>query len=45
MCCSTSDINVTSKTVRREALIHGVFSFFFNIVVLGLTMNLISGLF
>jgi uncharacterized membrane protein len=44
-CCSTSDINVTSKAVRREALIHGVFSFFFNMVVLGLMMNLISGLF
>jgi uncharacterized membrane protein len=44
-CCSTSDINVTSSIIRREVLMHGVFSFFFNIIVIGLTINMIASVF
>jgi len=41
---ATSDINVTSKHIRRTTLIHSVFSFFFNMALLGLTINIAAGL-
>lgn len=42
---STADINISSRSIRMTALMHGVFGFFFNMTVLGLTVNLVSGLF
>ena len=37
-----SDVQITSQAIRRVALVHGVLSFFFNAVVIALTVNAIS---
>jgi uncharacterized membrane protein len=39
-----SDVAVTSKAIRRMVAVHGVLSFFFNLTVLALTVNMISNL-
>ena len=42
---STSDINISSRSIRVTALLHGIYGFFFNMTVLGLTVSLVSSLF
>lgn len=42
--CQTADIAITSKTMRRVALVHCVLSFFFNTTILALTINIGAGL-
>jgi uncharacterized membrane protein len=44
MTSQVSDVQVTSKVIRRLVAIHGVLSFFFNLVVLALTVNMIAAL-
>jgi len=44
MTSQVSDVNVTSRTMRRLSLLHGVLSFFFNTIILALTINIIAGL-
>lgn len=44
MTSQVSDVAVTSKVIRRMAAVHGVLSFFFNLTVLALTVNMVSGL-
>ena len=44
MTSQTSDVNICSKAIRRMAAIHGVLSFFFNVTVLALTVNMVSNL-
>ncbi len=44
MTSQVSDVNVTSRTMRRLSLSHGVLSFFFNTIILALTINIIAGL-
>ncbi len=44
MTSQVSDIAVTSKVMRRIVAIHGALSFFFNLTVLALTVNMISNL-
>ncbi len=44
MTCQVSDVQITSKSLRSLALIHGVLSFCFNTVILALTINTVSGL-
>lgn len=44
MTSQTSDVAITSKVFRRMAAMHGVLSFFFNLVVLALTVNMVSNL-
>lgn len=39
-----SDVAVTSKVIRRVVALHGVLSFFFNLTILALTVNMISNL-
>jgi uncharacterized membrane protein len=41
---ATSDVNVTSSLMRRIVLVHSVLAFFFNMAVLGLTINIAAGL-
>mgnify|MGYP002137027052 FL=1 len=41
----TADVSFTSRTQRRVGLLHSVLSFFFNTVVVALTINIASGLF
>ena len=44
MTSQVSDVAITSRVIRRVAAIHGVLSFFFNLTVLALTVNMISNL-
>lgn len=44
MTSQVSDVAITSKVVRRLASMHGVLSFFFNLVVLALTVNMVANL-
>jgi uncharacterized membrane protein len=39
MTAQVSDVQVTSKTIRRLTTVHGAISFFFNLTVLALTVN------
>ena len=43
--CATADVETISKTMRRTTLAHGVIAFFFNTVILALTINIGAGLF
>jgi len=40
----TADVSITSKIMRRTALVHCVLAFFFNSAVLALTINIAAGL-
>lgn len=42
MTCQVSDVQVTSRPMRRLTLMHGVLSFFFNTVILALAVNLLA---
>jgi uncharacterized membrane protein len=44
MTCQVSDVQITSRSIRRLALAQGILSFAFNTVILALTVNIISGL-
>lgn len=44
MTFQVSDIQVTSRKLRRQALLHGLLSFGLNTIVVALTFNLIAGL-
>lgn len=39
-----SDVEITSKSIRRVVLLHGLISFFINTIVVALTINLVAGL-
>ncbi|MGZ3738726.1 MAG: DUF1345 domain-containing protein, partial [Bdellovibrionota bacterium] len=40
----TADVSITCDTIRKIALVHCVLAFFFNITMLGLTINVASSL-
>ena len=42
MTCQVSDVQVTTASMRRLTLLHGVISFFFNVVVPALAVNLMA---
>jgi uncharacterized membrane protein len=44
MTFQVSDVQIENHRLRRIALAHGVLAFFFNVVVLALTINIIAGL-
>lgn len=44
MTAQVSDAQITSKTIRRLTTVRGVISFFFNVAVLALTVNIVSTL-
>lgn len=44
MTSQVSDVQITSKELRRMVSMHGVLSFFFNLVVLALTVNVVANL-
>jgi uncharacterized membrane protein len=44
MTAQVSDVQITSKTMRRLTTVQGVVSFFFNVIVLALTVNIVSSL-
>ena len=44
MTSQVSDVAITSKVIRRIVTVHGALSFFFNVAVLALTVNIVSNL-
>jgi uncharacterized membrane protein len=44
MTSQVSDVEISSRDLRRMALVHGVLSFFFNTAILALSLNIIAGL-
>ncbi|HUX93519.1 MAG TPA: DUF1345 domain-containing protein [Ignavibacteriaceae bacterium] len=44
MTCQVSDVQVTSKRMRRLVLLHGILSFAFNTAILALIINIIASL-
>jgi uncharacterized membrane protein len=44
MTSQVSDVAITNKLIRRVAVAHSVLSFFFNVTVLALTINIVSNL-
>ena len=44
MCCQVSDVQITSRRMRRITLVHSVLSFGFNTLILALLINIVSGL-
>lgn len=44
MTFQVSDVQITSRRLRRLATIHGVLSFFFSTAILALSINLIAGI-
>ena len=44
MTCQVSDVQVTSRRMRRLTLGHGLIAFLFNTVVLALCINILASL-
>jgi uncharacterized membrane protein len=42
MTCQVSDVQVSGRAIRRVTLAHGIVSFFFNTIILALTINVIA---
>ncbi len=45
MTSQVSDVGISSSSMRRLALVHGLISFAYNVIIIGLSINTISGLF
>lgn len=45
MCCQTSDVAVTSGAMRRLVMLHSLVSFFFNVIILAISVNVVAGVF
>ena len=43
MCCQTSDVAITSSSFRRLVMLHSVISFFFNVIIIAITVNVVAG--
>ena len=43
MTFQVSDVQITDRRLRRLVMIHGVVAFFFNVIVIALTVNLLVG--
>lgn len=44
MTSQVSDVQITSRSLRRLTLLHSVLSFFFNTMILAMSINIIAGL-
>jgi uncharacterized membrane protein len=44
MTCQTSDVAITTRPMRRLVLLHSVIAFFFNVIILAITVNVVAGL-
>jgi uncharacterized membrane protein len=45
MTSQVSDVQISGRDLRRMALVHGVVSFFFNTIILALTINIVASSF
>ncbi|MFN3280781.1 MAG: DUF1345 domain-containing protein [Tabrizicola sp.] len=43
MTSQTADLDIASRRIRRVVTLHGLFAFFFNLGVLAMTINVLSG--
>jgi uncharacterized membrane protein len=43
MTCQTADLDISSRRIRRVVTMQGLFAFFFNLGVLAMTINVLSG--
>jgi uncharacterized membrane protein len=43
MTFQVSDVQISERGIRRVALVHGVVAFFFDVIIIALTVNLIAG--
>ncbi len=43
MCFQTSDVCVTSPTIRRTVLLHAIISFVYNTAIIAFVLNLVFG--
>ena len=44
MTCQTSDVTITTRPMRCLVLLHSVIAFFFNVIILAITVNVVAGL-
>ena len=44
MTFQTADVSITSRAIRRLALLHGFLSFIYNTAIIALSINIVSGL-
>ena len=44
MCCQTSDVAITSSSFRRLVMLHSVVSFFFNVIIIAITVSVVAGI-
>lgn len=44
MTSQVSDVQISSRSMRQLALIHGILSFFFNTAIVAMTINVVAGL-
>jgi uncharacterized membrane protein len=44
MTFQVSDVQIEDHSLRRDVLSHGVLAFFFNVIIMALTINIIAGL-
>ncbi|HZY33712.1 MAG TPA: DUF1345 domain-containing protein, partial [Rhodanobacter sp.] len=43
MTFQVSDVQITSKYLRRVVLLHSVIAFFFNVFIIAITVNIVAG--
>jgi uncharacterized membrane protein len=39
-----SDVQITSRVLRRTALLHSVIAFFFNVFIIAISVNIAAGM-
>ena len=44
MTFQVSDVQITSRYLRRVALLHSIIAFFFNVFIIAITVNIVAGL-
>ncbi len=44
MTSQVSDVQITSRSMRRLSLLHSILSFFFNTAIVAMSINIIAGL-
>jgi uncharacterized membrane protein len=44
MCFQVSDVQITSRALRRVALLHSVIAFFFNVFIIAASVNIVAGM-
>mgnify|MGYP003352863198 CR=1 FL=1 len=44
MTFQVSDVQISSRPIRRLALLHGVVAFFFNVTIIAITVNVAAGI-